>query len=97
MLTARRSISITWSCPPWRATSAPTPSCCWPVALVKNAISLAPAVLPGLARLNNQRDLVFIDQRGTGKSAPLQCPDDKNLPPKDVLTANARPSACARA
>ena len=51
----------------------------------QSAINLAPAVLPGFARLNNQRDLVFIDQRGTGKSAPLQCPDDKNLPLKDVL------------
>lgn len=27
-----------------------------------------------LGRLNRRRDLVFVDQRGTGKSAPLQCP-----------------------
>lgn len=40
----------------------------------QSAIDLAPAVLPLLGRLNNRRDLVFIDQRGTGRSAPLGCP-----------------------
>ncbi len=28
-----------------------------------------------LSRLNRRRDLVFVDQRGTGLSAPLHCPD----------------------
>lgn len=51
----------------------------------QSAIALARAVLPQLARLNNRRDLVFIDQRGTGKSAPLQCPDDSKLPVAQVL------------
>ncbi|WP_144006927.1 alpha/beta hydrolase, partial [Pelomonas sp. KK5] len=45
----------------------------------QSAISLAPAVLSRLSRLNNRRDLVFIDQRGTGRSAPLQCADDVDL------------------
>ncbi|MFZ6759834.1 alpha/beta hydrolase [Undibacterium sp. Ji50W] len=27
-----------------------------------------------LARMNRRRDLVFVDQRGTGRSAPLECP-----------------------
>jgi pimeloyl-ACP methyl ester carboxylesterase len=51
----------------------------------QSAISLARAVLPRLNRLNNRRDLVFIDQRGTGKSAPLQCPDDSKLPVAKAL------------
>ena len=51
----------------------------------QSAIALARAVLPRLARLSNRRDLVFIDQRGTGKSAPLQCPDDSKLPVAQVL------------
>lgn len=51
----------------------------------QSAISAAPMVLPGLARLNNQRDLVFIDQRGTGKSAPLTCPDNKDAPMQEAL------------
>ena len=41
----------------------------------QSAIGVAPAVMSRLTRLNNRRDLVFIDQRGTGKSAPLQCAD----------------------
>ena len=45
----------------------------------QSAIGVAPLVLSRLARLNNRRDLVFIDQRGTGKSAPLQCPDESRL------------------
>jgi pimeloyl-ACP methyl ester carboxylesterase len=28
-----------------------------------------------LGKLNSRRDLVFVDQRGTGKSAPLKCPE----------------------
>ena len=46
----------------------------------QSAIGIAPLVLPRLARLNNRRDLVFIDQRGTGKSAPLECADESRLP-----------------
>ena len=42
----------------------------------QSAIGVAPAVLPRLTRLNYRRDLVFIDQRGTGRSAPLKCADD---------------------
>lgn len=52
----------------------------------QSAINLAPLMLPGLARLNNQRDLVFIDQRGTGQSAPLQCPEEKHLPLQEAAS-----------
>ncbi len=33
--------------------------------------------MPIFAELNARRDIVFIDQRGTGKSSPLDCPDDQ--------------------
>jgi pimeloyl-ACP methyl ester carboxylesterase len=46
----------------------------------QSAMDVAPAVMSQLARLNNRRDLVFIDQRGTGRSAPLQCADESHLP-----------------
>jgi pimeloyl-ACP methyl ester carboxylesterase len=46
----------------------------------QSAMDVAPAVMSRLARLNNRRDLVFIDQRGTGRSAPLQCADESRLP-----------------
>ncbi|HET9977092.1 MAG TPA: alpha/beta fold hydrolase [Burkholderiaceae bacterium] len=42
----------------------------------QSAIDVAPAVAAMLARFTNRRDIVLIDQRGTGKSAPLACDDD---------------------
>jgi pimeloyl-ACP methyl ester carboxylesterase len=44
----------------------------------QSAISLAPAALPLFWRLNNRRDIVFVDQRGTGRSAPLDCEDPRH-------------------
>ena len=46
----------------------------------QSAIGLAAAVLPWFERLLLQRDLVLVDQRGTGKSAPLMCPPPPRLP-----------------
>ena len=46
----------------------------------QSAISLAAAVLPWFERLLLQRDLVLVDQRGTGQSAPLMCPSAPMLP-----------------
>lgn len=56
----------------------------------QSAINIAPMMISRLARLNNRRDLVFIDQRGTGKSAPLQCADEEQLPMAEGLDANAQ-------
>lgn len=56
----------------------------------QSAIKVAPRVLPRLSRLNNRRDLVFIDQRGTGKSAPLDCPDDSKLSVAEQLEPGAQ-------
>lgn len=44
----------------------------------QSAIAVAGATLPMFARLNNRRDIVFVDQRGTGRSAPLQCADPEH-------------------
>ena len=63
----------------------------------QSAISIAAGVLPRLSRLNNRRDLVFVDQRGTGKSAPLECADETKLPMTEALDAAkemARLQAC---
>jgi pimeloyl-ACP methyl ester carboxylesterase len=46
----------------------------------QSAISLAPSVLALFSRLNNRRDIVFVDQRGTGASAPLVCEDTRRGP-----------------
>lgn len=50
----------------------------------QSAISLAAQVMPLFARLNNRRDIVFVDQRGTGRSAPLDCEE-----PRDTALAEA--------
>ncbi|MFM1859963.1 MAG: hypothetical protein RL133_1463 [Pseudomonadota bacterium] len=40
----------------------------------QSAIELAPLLQGRFGRLLNRRDLVLVDQRGTGQSAPLHCP-----------------------
>lgn len=45
----------------------------------QSAISLAGPTLGLFQRLGNRRDLVFVDQRGTGRSAPLVCDDARRL------------------
>lgn len=42
----------------------------------QSATGLAAPLAAQFAGLRNRRDLVFVDQRGTGRSAPLNCPDD---------------------
>ena len=41
----------------------------------QSAIAVAASTMALFSRLNNRRDIVFVDQRGTGASAPLVCPD----------------------
>lgn len=53
----------------------------------QSATRLAPKMIGGLSGLNNRRDLVFIDQRGTGLSAPLQCPDARGLPMAEAMSS----------
>ena len=55
----------------------------------QSAISVAPNLLPLFSRLNNRRDIVFVDQRGTGKSAPLECVD----PQRESLAEQSSPDS----
>ena len=61
----------------------------------QGAVALADDVAPLFARLNDTRDLVFIDQRGTGGSHPLDCDDDADDRPGEVqsLFEDALPQA----
>jgi pimeloyl-ACP methyl ester carboxylesterase len=43
----------------------------------QSAIDVAPQTMALFSRLNNRRDIVFVDQRGTGRSAPLDCPETR--------------------
>ncbi len=46
----------------------------------QSAIALAGSTMGLFQRLGNRRDLVFVDQRGTGRSAPLYCDEQRSLP-----------------
>jgi pimeloyl-ACP methyl ester carboxylesterase len=52
----------------------------------QSAISLAGPVSSMMGRFLNRRDLVLIDQRGTGDSAPLTC-DAENTPTRSLREA----------
>lgn len=43
----------------------------------QSAIDVGPPAFGLFSRLNNRRDIVFVDQRGTGRSAPLACAEAK--------------------
>ena len=62
----------------------------------QSAIELAGPVGRLLARLSNRRDLVFIDQRGTGRSAPLACETDAPTRPLAESLDPARAAARLR-
>ena len=59
----------------------------------QSAIALAGTLARPLARLTNRRDVVLIDQRGTGRSAPLQCVEQ---PLTQSLREMADPAAQAQ-
>ena len=56
----------------------------------QSAIDLAAQTMPLFSRLNNRRDIVFIDQRGTGRSEPLDCPDDPRAALGEAASATAQ-------
>lgn len=55
-----------------------------------SAIAYIQNNLPLLQPLNNHRDLIFIDQRGTGGSNPLRCPSFPSLAHRVALRASVR-------
>jgi pimeloyl-ACP methyl ester carboxylesterase len=63
----------------------------------QSAIDLAGSMSRLLARLSNRRDIVFIDQRGTGRSAPLVCDaPDPTRPLRELADDQAQLERLAR-
>jgi pimeloyl-ACP methyl ester carboxylesterase len=56
----------------------------------QGAISLASQILPLFTKLNDTRDIVLLDQRGTGNSNPLDC-DEETQPPLQSLFEDTLP------
>jgi hypothetical protein len=69
---ARRSTCTTPCCRRWRATASPTRCSSLPAAPARARMDLAGSVSRCWRGLANRRDIVLVDQRGTGRSAPLQ-------------------------
>ena len=62
----------------------------------QSALAIAPQVSAWLGRLNNRRDLVFVDQRGTGTSTALDCEDSGREPLSDATDPDRLVEAMAR-
>jgi len=62
----------------------------------QSAIGVAGAMMPILGRLNQRRDIVFVDQRGTGRSAPLQCDEMRREPLSDETDPELQIAALTR-
>ncbi|WP_225864468.1 alpha/beta fold hydrolase [Ideonella benzenivorans] len=60
----------------------------------QSAIELAGPIAQMMARTLNRRDVILVDQRGTGRSAPLRCDDDA---PDRSLAEAADPTAQVQA
>jgi pimeloyl-ACP methyl ester carboxylesterase len=63
----------------------------------QSAINVAGFGQAVLSRLNRRRDLVFVDQRGTGRSAPLHCPELEDASEvMDNQTMHTMAASCMR-
>ncbi len=53
------------------------------------AVELGPALVQGFTRVHQERDIVLVDQRGTGKSNPLECelPEEDDVETEAVIAA----------
>src|SRR5690349_22721470 len=57
-----------------------------------SAISMYMSLAPAFARIHRERDIVLVDQRGTGQSAPLNCdyPEDWTAAGNDLRSEERR-------
>lgn len=59
------------------------------------ASEVAGMVMPAFDRIHKRRDLVFVDQRGTGQSSPLRCPSVDHLSLAEQLALDPVEQAAA--
>ena len=83
---AGRQISIDIAIVPARARSRdPDPIVVFAGGPGQGAVSLASQVMPLFNRLNDTRDVVLIDQRGTGNYNPLDCDEETQQPLQQIF------------
>ena len=76
--------------PATMADKAPDPVVYFAGGPGRSAVDDIPGEVSQLGTLNLHRDLVFIDQRGTGQSNPLSCPAFPGLADKAALRASVQ-------
>ena len=62
----------------------------------QSAVAVAAQTMALFSRLNNRRDIVFVDQRGTGRSAPLECAEARREPLSDASDTDHQVALLAR-
>lgn len=65
-----------------------------------SSIDLYLSIAGAIEGVRKERDILLVDQRGTGRSAPLRCPDDSSLElstSMDAATARAETQRCLEA
>lgn len=98
---AGRKITIRFAVVPALAKNkAPDPVFVFAGGPGQGAQQVAAQVLATQSRLNARRDLVFVDQRGTGESNKLGCPPPKGVPgiaeSLDIAAQRARLDTCLK-
>ncbi len=76
-----RTLTIHFAVIPAQNTAVPDPIFMLAGGPGQSAIEAFPFILSTFSRLNQTRDIVLVDQRGTGQSNPLACPAMQELPP----------------
>ncbi len=76
-----RTLDIHFAVIPAQNRAAPDPIFMLAGGPGQAATETFPFILNSFSRLNQTRDIVLVDQRGTGQSHPLACPAIQELPP----------------
>ena len=95
---AGRSRSRSPSSVPTRRARSPTRSSSSPAARARRSATSSRSLAPAFGRITRARDLVLVDQRGTGGSGRLACPslDAPERVLEDPAQEVAAVAACAR-
>ena len=87
----RRRIAINYIVVPARRSASHEPVFLFAGGPGQGSTTIAPLTMGWLAPVRETRDLVFVDQRGTGSSNPLTCKSDSHTRPEQAFGHVFRP------
>ena len=81
------------------AASSPIRCSCWPAAPARPPRLSTPRCAGAFARIHRDRDIVLVDQRGTGRLEPPELPGGRGhpLPPRTMPRSQAQTRTCLAA